>query len=404
MQRHLRYGAHGELCLDPPPGAVWTDYAQPAGSALADPAAAVAAVLDAPLGFPPLRQAVVPGDHVVVALDHGVPQGPAVVAGILQTLLAGVTHPDEITLLLADGAADAPTSALSPDVAQAIAVQRHDPRDSGRLAYLAAAKDAQPIFVNRALFDADVVVPVGCLHPAAALGYLGIAGGLFPAFSDEATQQRFRVPKNVASAAEHRRRGKEAAEAAWLLGARFTCQIVPGAGESIRHVLAGDVEAVAQRGRELCEAAWLYRVPRRASLVIAAIEGGPSEQTWEHVARALEAAAAVVADDGEIVLCTQLQSQPGPALRRLAGLEPDERALRDIRREPSEDALSAALLWELRERARVYLLSGLDCETVEELGLGYVSQDEEVNRLSQHHDSCILLADAHRAVVQLVGE
>jgi nickel-dependent lactate racemase len=227
---------------------------------------------------------------------------------------------------------------------------------------------------------------------------------LFPAFSDEATQQRFRAPTSVDTAAHQRLRRQEADEAAWLLGIRFTCQIVPGAGDSILHVLAGDVAAVAPRGRALCEAAWRYRVPQRTSLVVATLVGGPEQQTWENFARALAVAAAAVADGGEIVLCTSLRCAPGPALRHLSREDEEEhaRTLRKIRRERSPDAAAAALLLEIRQRARVYLLSGLDGDTVDELGLGHVSEAGEINRLMRRHDSCLLLGDAQRAVVELV--
>jgi hypothetical protein len=53
------------------------------------------------------------------------------------------------------------------------------------------------------------------------------------------------------------------------------------------------------------------------------------------------------------------------------------------------------------QRGRVYLMSNLDEETVEDLGLGYISSVEEIDRLAQRCDSCILLADAHRAGVAL---
>jgi hypothetical protein len=46
-----------------------------------------------------------------------------------------------------------------------------------------------------------------------------------------------------------------------------------------------------------------------------------------------------------------------------------------------------------------YLLSGLDGETVEDMGLGYVSSEDEIGHLCQQFDSCLLLADAHRAGV-----
>lgn len=403
MTHVLRYGAESVLRLELPAATWLGDFSQPLGKPLADPATATEAALTAPLDFPPLVQAVVPGDRVVIAVDRGVPQLPAVVRGLVQTLLRGAVEPRDITLLLADeAAAPASTAALAADVAAAVTVVPHHTRGAAHLAYLAAAKDGKPIVVNRLLFDADMVVPVGCLRPAAALGELGIPGGLFPTFSDEETQQRFQAPEAVESPAFQQRRRAEAAEAVWLLGTQFTCQLVPGPGDSLLHVLAGKLDTVAQRGGQACDAAWSHRVPRRASLVVATIGGGPGQQTWENFGRALFAAASVVTDGGAIVLCTDLHCPPGPALQRLTALEEGEATFRRIRRERSPDAVAAALLWTLRQRLRLYLLSGLESETVEELGLGYVSRAEEVNRLSQRYDSWILLADAHRSAMVAV--
>jgi hypothetical protein len=63
--------------------------------------------------------------------------------------------------------------------------------------------------------------------------------------------------------------------------------------------------------------------------------------------------------------------------------------------------MSAALLLENRQRQHIYLLSDLDEGTVEALGVGYITTVEEIDRLGRHADSCILLADAHRAAPKI---
>jgi len=65
--------------------------------------------------------------------------------------------------------------------------------------------------------------------------------------------------------------------------------------------------------------------------------------------------------------------------------------------------VAASTLLIAREQARVYLLSRLDSDTVEELGIGYVSEPTEVARLSQRHETCILLRNAHRALGKIVS-
>jgi nickel-dependent lactate racemase len=227
---------------------------------------------------------------------------------------------------------------------------------------------------------------------------------LFPAFSDEETQKRFRAPSSADWTAHRRRRHEEADEAAWLLGVQFTIQIAPGPGNSLLHVLAGDAQAVAKQGRALCEAAWRFQPDRRASLVVATIEGGREHQTWENLGRALFAASQAVDDGGAIVLCTNLDCKPGPALQRLTSMRDADSLLHELRRDRSSDATPAALLAEMRDRVQVYLLSGLDAGFVEELGVGCVSGTEEVSRLTQQHKSCILLGNAHHAVLAAAGE
>lgn len=350
-----------------------------------------------------------PGDRIAVALAQDLPQKPAIVAGILDALFDGQAEPDEVAIILS-ATKDSPhqqrddeialKSKLSSDAAELVTVVTHDPLDEKQLSYLAASKDNKPIYLNRRLFDADLVIPVGCLRPAASLGYAGVHSGLFPAFSNQDAQNRFRAPTSADASVHQRLRHAEADEVAWLLGVQFTVQIVPGRGDSILHVVAGESAAVQAAGRTLCEAAWSFQVERPASLVVATIEGGREQQSWENFARALFAASAAATESGTIVLCTDLQCHPGPALQRLAGMSDDATNIHEIRRERSNDAISASLLAEIRQRHRVYLLSGLDSDTVEELGLGYISAADEVSRLIDRHETCALIANAHRAMLR----
>jgi nickel-dependent lactate racemase len=279
-------------------------------------------------------------------------------------------------------------------------VVAHDPSEKASLSYLAASKEGEPIYLNRLLCEADVVIPINLLRPRSCLGYTGVHSGLYPTFSDESTQKRFRAPRSAMRAGDRRRRKAEADEVAWLLGLQLTVQIVAGSGNSLLHVLAGLPEEVAEVGLELVKSAWLHDVPGKAQLVVAAIEGGSADQTWENFARALYVASRLCADQGTIVLCTDLKRHPGPSLQRLAGYEEDAKLLQLVNRDRSEDAVSALLLLESRERQHVFLLSGLDENAVEAIGLGHITSTEQIRRLSGGCQSCILLADAHRAAVK----
>jgi nickel-dependent lactate racemase len=398
MTHRLKYGAKGAVEIDLPAEAWLADCSAARSRPLADVRAAVAEALAEPLDFPPLAAAVVPSDRVALAIDPGVPRAASIVAGVVAVLLDACIEPANVTLVHAASGVDL-VCELPADARESVAVVSHNPADQPSLSYLGASKkDARPVYLNRAIGEADVVIPIGALRLEESLGYTGVHGGLYPTFADAAAQQRYRAPISADSAVHQRRRREEADEAAWMLGAMFTVQVVPGHGDEVLHVLAGESRAVTARGKKLCSAAWRFKVPRRASLVVASIEGGPEQQTWENFARALFAATQVVSEDGAIVICTELKCQPGPALRRLAALETAADPLREILRDRTADAVSASLLVEAREKARVYLLSGLGEDVVEDLGLGHVAAAEQVSRLSRQHESCILLAGAQHAV------
>ena len=168
--------------------------------------------------------------------------------------------------------------------AQRITRLTHDPDDRRQLAYLAASESGEAILIHRALHEADVVLPVGCLRAEEIAGYFGIHSPIFPTFSDAKTIQRFRSFGSLNGRGSRRRElVAEVDHVAWLLGVNFTVQVVPAAGDRVLHVLSGQSDAVRKRGRELYRAAWSWPATRRASLVVAAIEGDAGQQTWENV-------------------------------------------------------------------------------------------------------------------------
>jgi len=408
MASLLRYGTDAAVQLDIPPNVLIASCEAPRGQAIHDVQAATRRALAAPLDFPPLAQAAVPGDHVALALDHGVPQQAHLMAAVVESLLAAGVNPAEITIVCAvadDGILSSdPRELLPPEIQDEINLELHDPTHRDRLSYLAASSEAKPIYVNRAIHEADLVVPISCLRLEQSLGYHGVSGGVFPAFSDQKTLERYRSPNSLASAVQRKRLRKEADDASWLLGVSFTIQVVPGAGEQVLHVLAGAPQSVIREGQKLCEAAWSYKVPSRASLVVASIEGDSSQQTWENVGRALSSAARAMADDGAIALCTNLEEGPGPALRFIAQTDDPPAALRQIAKERPSDALPATELLHALERGRVYLLSKLEESVVEGLGIAAVDDPNQIARLAQRHPSCIVLANAQHVVPVVEGE
>jgi nickel-dependent lactate racemase len=425
MPKQLHYGSASTVSYTPRNGLF--HWAGPDEPPIAGVQAATAEALAAPIDFPPLRMAVVPGDKIVLALEPGVPQAPALIAALVEAVTQGGASAEDITILQThnerQGAANDPRAELPDAVRRQVGLATHHPDQRKDLSYLGADEHDQPIYVSRHLFDADVVVPIGCVQLDDLLGYGGIRATLYPTFADQAAHERCRtasvngaarggstqhhLPSSVGAAARRTKPATskgggvsqhEANHVAWLLGVLFSVQVVPGPANSLLHVLAGHLEVVLERGRELCHQAWTIEVPSRASLVVAALGGNDVQQTWENVGRAVAAAQRIVSENGIIALCTELSDMPGPGLRAAAGAEDLPHARKRLHKQNPVDIAAAQQWAQALAGARVYLLSRLDEEQVEGLGAAHVAAGEEVGRLIERSDTCVLLEWAQFAL------
>lgn len=425
MHQQITYGSGREITLD------WQDAAArvvnivPSGEPLSDPEAAMRAALRQPTDFPPLDAAIVPGDRIVVVVEPGLPSQDALILGVIRELIAGGAEPANITVLTVQRGAeepqdaeerqvDAPTETTadvpSPDSPQAsiwlalgVTHVQHRREDAASLAYLAATDDADPIYLNRALLDADFVIPIGLQRLDDSLGYLGLAGGVYPTFGDLAAVARL-CPTDAAFWDKHRKKlRQESFSVLWQLGIQLVIQVTPGLGEQVLDVVAGQLDAVAREGRLRCERAWRSELRAPASLVVVGVQGRESEETWDELARALAMAERVATDDAAIVVCVDASRRPRPAPRPIVAeaAKPTKRGRNRIREFPT---LSASLVERLGESHRLYLVADLDSEVCEELGFVRVESADDLSRLTRGHAQCLIVAGGQYAGFRVGGE
>jgi len=382
------------------PGTVVWEHRPPSRRAIDDGEAAIEAAIALPIGFPPLVQAVVPGDRVAVIMPAVVPCADALLRGLGRAFeRAGVAADDvsilrDVKRLPAEGTPETDRGRGTTGMKEST----HDPDDADQMAYLAANKAAQPIYLNRLICEADVVVPVGVLRSPEALQYRGVHSDVYPAFGDRAAIRRFQSPASSLNPVHRRRRRDEVDEVGWLLGLPFTIQVIRGPGDTLLSVLAGSPNSVAERGQEFLAQAWSFDATRQADLVIAAIDGDSAHQTWSNVCQALVTASTVCRPRGTMVLCTNLELPLGPSLHRLAGRDSRDELVHELQRDRGADALLATVLAELRDQFHIYLMSGCAADDVESLGIGYVENAAAIERLAHGAKSCILWSEAHLAI------
>ncbi|MDD4267089.1 MAG: DUF2088 domain-containing protein [Pirellulaceae bacterium] len=392
----LRYGAHSSVQIDFDACTLLAECDGPRSARPAPLAEAVHDVLAKPVGLPALSRCITPSDQITIALEAGVPEAAEVAAAVVRYLVDSAVDPDGITVLRsappAGGEPQNPTAAIPADLLRRIRLVDHDPRDRASLAYLAASHSGEPIWLNRALTDADVVLPIGCAHGRAVPGHFGLHSAIYPTFADYQAQARFRSPQALGARGRHRKGFVDAvAEIGWLLGIAFTVQVIPGAGGAFHQVVAGSPDQVRRRVRAVYDQTWRWDVPRRAGVVVVGIEGGPEQQTWANVARALTAAMDCVRDEGTVIVCCEVAEAPGEAVESLRAARSHQQAVRAMTNKPPDDALTAVQLARAIERVNLFLRSRLDPDMLEDLLIGAIQSDEELNRLvSRFHDGIVL--------------
>ncbi len=320
------------------------------GVALADPAAAVTSALAAPIGYPPLAEAIVPGDRVAVAIDERVPKALSIVRGVILSFVKSGVDPEAISIVTASKElAGRFRQELSGNEAGSVQIVLHDPDDEMNLCFVGLTKEGTPLVVNRAIHEADVVLPVGARRPGG-----GAYDSLFPQLSSAAVIEEYRTPANLNTHVQRKARRLQAREAGWLIGTALAVEVVPGPSDSVTHVLAGEAMAVGRQAARLYRQQWRRGGARPVGLVIAVVSGGPMSQTWQNVGLALSAAGRLLEEHGAVALCTNLDQPLGESMGQLLGAFNLNKTQKKLLHEHANDSWAAwQLARALKSRARL---------------------------------------------------
>ena len=366
---------------------------------LADPGEAVREALEKPHGFPPLRRALTPDDHIAVFVDERIAELPRLLPPVLEHLQAAHIAPAAITLVCASPSTGQAWLDELPEAFEEINIEVHDPAERKKLAYLATTKQGRRIYLNRTVVDADQTVLLTRRGYDGVLGYSGGEGALFPGLADEATQRELQSRITLsAPGGEPWKHKREAAEVAWLLGVPFLVQVIEGRGGTVQHVLGGPVESSGE-GERLLDAQWRIEADEPADVVLATVEGDAARQSFDDLARAFVSASRVVKPGGKIVLLAEAAPELGASAALLRQTEEPARALKQLLHDKPAD-LEAGFNWaSAAEKASLYLMSGLGAEVTEELFATPLEHPGQVQKLLQKR--CLFLPDAHRTMAVL---
>lgn len=356
----------------------------------------LADALASPLGLPILCQCSVPGDRIVVVVDPNTPQINHLINATWEQLHAGGSSELDITVLLPEDPSGNEWKQLVEELPIHIRKQSvihiHDPSDELQRHYLASSAGGERIYLSEHLVDADLIVTLGTIAFDGLIGYRGTNSGIFPALSDTDTIRAAQgAGHSELTPADKRPLRELMDEVGWLLGTQFAVQVIPDSTGNIGFAFCGLPDQVMAAGQTCLSEHWHVSVPEQLQTAVVSVTSPSPQMFWKAIGTALEAASRVVEEDGRLVLVADPPPPDSPAFKLLRRSSEPADLLKPLSLEPEDDAAEVSQLIRALGQHRVYLLSSLNEDVVEETGILAISNEAELQRIVATSSRTIVL-------------
>ena len=343
---------------------------------VADEAAAIDAALAAPIESPPLAELAAGKRRVVVThsdITRATPND-RILPVLLRALEAAGVARGDITLLNALGTHRRQTAAelrqmLGAEVVDRYRCAQHDAWDDAALVAAGATGRGNPVRLNRAVMEADLVIFTGFIEPHFFAGFSGGPKGALPALAGSEsvlTNHGYDMigdPRATWGITDGNPIWEEMREAAAFIEPLFLLNVTLNAEGRITGVFAGDVVAAHRRGCGFVRRSAMVAVDRPFDAVVTTNSGYPLDQNLYQTVKGMQAARGIVRAGGAIVLAAEC-ADGLPAHGRYAELlaqagSPD--AVLSMLRQPgfcAQDQWQVQIQAQIQRHADVYVYSG----------------------------------------------
>ena len=366
---------------------------------LPDQSQAVRDALRAPLGVPPLRELVKPGQTVAISICDSTRPMPS--RTVLPVVLEELSHirTDDIVVLVATGTHRATTVAelenmVGPDVLTQVAVINHDAFDRGELSQLPDIEPSIPVWLNRRWTEADVKITTGFVEPHFFAGFSGGPKMVAPGLAGLDTTMRLHDAQMIgdANARWGVTVGNPIHEAvrgiAVASGVDFSVDVAINRDRQITSVKAGDLLTVHAEMCRAVKASAMQAFATPFDVVVTTNSGYPLDQNLYQTIKGVSAAAQVVRQGG-VILCASECSDGIPShgeYRRILseGETPDE-LLRMICTPGyrQHDQWEVQVQAQIQQRATVFLKA--DGLTEAEIRAAHLSPIDDIGAAAREH-------------------
>ena len=342
QQVELAYG-RGRLPLVLPPECEPTVIRQRPLTPLADPAAAVAAALAAPVcSAPPevLARGRRTACVLICDITRPVPNG-LFLRPLIERIAAGGVPLDGITVLVATGlhrpnlGVELEELVGDPWVLDHVRVENHDARDDAAHRWLGrtATRDT-PVALDRRFVDADLRIATGLVEPHFMAGWSGGRKVVAPGVAHHTTIRTFHSarfmedPGAVQCRLEGNPLHEEQLEIVRMLGDVHGLNTVVDEDRRLVHVSFGEIVASHQVSVDHVAEAIRVPVGRRFSTVVTSAAGYPLDKTYYQTVKGMVTPLDVLEPGGTLIIASECSEGFGSAefraaQQRLSELGPD---------------------------------------------------------------------------------
>ncbi len=358
--------------------------------ALADPESAVRSALRHPIGRPPLRELVQPGERVAVLVNditrlvHSELFLPVLIDELNE---AGIPDRD-IFIVFALGIHRPQTPEeqhriVGERVAQRVKLYDHDCYDGKNLVRLGRTSRGNEVWINQRVYEADQVILTGEIIYHLIAGYSGGRKSLVPGVAGAETttfnHQFILHPKCRSGILEGNPAHEDLMEACRMFDPDFLLNVVLNPAGELVHVVAGHYDLAHREGCKVVDRMYRVSIEDPYDVVLASAGGFPFDIDLRQAHKGMENAARALRQGGTLIYFAECPDGAGhPAFREwVEKYSTSEEMERELRSRFVVGGHKAYWVKRLGERLQTYLVSSLPDSFVQKCQLHPVHNVED---------------------------
>jgi nickel-dependent lactate racemase len=370
----FRYGK-GHLTFSLDPALVIDELTIQRFPELADPAAAVTDAIRHPIGSPPLREIVRPGQTVAFIVNDPtrVARSDVFMPILLDELNAGGVPDANMRIVFSLGTHRAMTDAemreeVGPAVAARVKMHNTDPFDDRQFTFFGTTSRGTKVGFNKLVTEADHIICTGSIVHHFFAGYGGGRKAMLPGVAAYETIRHNHSMMFDPNAVIGRLEGNpvylDQLEGVEMCRPAFLLNVVLDEDKRFLQMFAGDYITAHREACAFVDQVYGAEVKREADLVIASCGGYPKDINVYQLQKTMDNAWCAVREGGVVIILGECSEGSGSAHyeQMMRECKTPDRVEAVLRAQFEIGAHKAYAVTRLMKKAEFILVSGMDPE------------------------------------------